>query len=158
MTVTNEPYVSIGGLQVRECLYDFVAEEAAPQTGVSPEKFWNSFEEILLDFAPKNRRLLEFRDELQSKIDSWHSSNREDGLNPEKIQEFLSSIGYLVPEGPAFTVDVKNVDPEIATTNAPQLVVPVDNARYAINAVNARWGSLYDALYSSGIFDSSGEI
>ena len=157
MTVTDEPYVSIGELQVRKCLYDFVAEEVAPQTGVSPEKFWNSFEEILFDFAPKNRRLLEFRDELQSKIDSWHSSNREDGLNPEKIQEFLSSIGYLVPEGPAFTVDVKNVDPEIATTNAPQLVVPVDNARYAINAVNARWGSLYDALYSSGIFDSSGE-
>ena len=153
-----QEYVKIGGLRVSRCLYEFIETEATPGTGISPDHFWDQFARILEEFAPLNKQLLAFRDDLQSKIDNWYASGNGSRASPAEVRSFLESIGYIVPEGPDFTVNVENVDPEIATMNAPQLVVPIDNARYAINAVNSRWGSLYDALYSSGIADSLEDI
>ena len=154
----HQDYVKIAGLRVSRCLHEFIETEAAPGTGVSPDHFWEQYARILDDFAPLNKQLLAFRDDLQSKIDDWYSSGNGSSASPAEVRSFLESIGYIVPEGPDFTVEVENVDPEIAMVNAPQLVVPIDNARYAINAVNSRWGSLYDALYSSGIADSPEDI
>ncbi|WP_026615232.1 malate synthase G [Ensifer aridi] len=136
------------GLKIDAGLHRFLVEEAMPGTGVDPERFFSSFTEIVHDLAPKNRTLLAKRDELQAKLDAWY---REHGapVDMEAYEAFLREIGYLLPEGPAFSVSTANVDPEIATIAGPQLVVPVMNARYALNAANARWGSLYDALYGT---------
>jgi malate synthase len=140
--------VEIAGLRIAPELRDFVEAEALPGTGVSPETFWSGFAAILSDLAPKNRALLDKRDRLQETIDAWYRDNGAPS-DMEAYQSFLRDIGYLLPEGPAFAVTTDNVDPEIAGIAGPQLVVPVMNARYALNAANARWGSLYDALYGT---------
>ena len=151
MTKNNNDYIACGGLRVSKCLHDLIANEIAPGTGVDPENFWNALEKIVSDFGHKNRYLLNKRDDLQLKIDDWNLSDHSKDYTVAENREFLSRIGYLVDEGQPFMVEVENVDREVSDVSAPQLVVPVDNARYALNAANARWGSLYDALYTSGV-------
>jgi malate synthase len=141
--------VNESGLQVAKSLHQLIAEEIAPGTGIEPAAFWHSLADIVAELAPRNRALLARRDELQARIDEWHLSRRGQPLDMAAYRGFLEEIGYLEPEGPAFSVTTANVDPEIATIAGPQLVVPVNNARYALNAANARWGSLYDALYGT---------
>ncbi|TWA78585.1 malate synthase [Azospirillum brasilense] len=141
--------IQVGGLQVATELHRFIENEALPGTGVTPEQFWSGLDAILHDLAPRNRALLAKRDALQAQIDEWYRSRRGQPLDRAAHTEFLKEIGYLLPEGPNFAVTTENVDPEISTTAGPQLVVPVMNARYALNAANARWGSLYDALYGT---------
>ncbi len=143
--------VQIAGLDVAEVLAKFIAEEALPGLGVDPDRFWGGFAQLLSDFAPRNRALLDVREDLQTQIDAWHVARRGKPIDPAEYRAFLESIGYLLPEGPAFHIDTENVDEEIAHIPGPQLVVPVMNARYALNAANARWGSLYDALYGSDV-------
>ncbi|MDX8458397.1 malate synthase G [Mesorhizobium humile] len=147
--------IEIAGLQIARELHDFVAEEAAVGTGIDAEQFWTGFSEIVHDLAPKNRALLAKRDAMQEKLDGWY---RENGapIDMEVYKNFLKEIGYLVPDGPAFSVSTDHVDPEIAVVAGPQLVVPVMNARYALNAANARWGSLYDALYGTDAIPETG--
>lgn len=127
----------------------FIEDEVLLGTGLSPQEFWSAFEELLTRFAPENRRLLEKRDALQARIDQWHAQRRGKDLDAATYKAFLHEIGYLVPEGPDFEVGTANVDSEISGVAGPQLVVPISNARYALNAANARWGSLYDALYGT---------
>jgi malate synthase len=141
--------VAVGGLKVAKILHDFVVNEVIPGTGIEAASFWQGLDRIVHDFAPRNRALLQKRDALQAKIDDWYRGRRGQLLDEAAHKAFLADIGYLVPEGPAFKVDTANVDEEIAAIAGPQLVVPVSNARYALNAANARWGSLYDALYGS---------
>ncbi len=149
--------LSINELQIDKELHDFIVNEAIPGTGVEPAKFFEGFAKLVHDLAPKNRALLAKRNELQVQIDDWYKSKRATGYSMEEYRTFLTSIGYLLPEGPAFKVSTTNVDPEIAVVAGPQLVVPVMNARYALNAANARWGSLYDALYGTdAISEQSG--
>lgn len=136
------------GLAIDGKLYDFLVQEALPGTGVDAERFFSEFARIVHDLAPKNRALLAKRDDLQEKLDGWYRKNGAP-TDMAAYEAFLREIGYLLPEGPDFTVSTSNVDPEIAEIAGPQLVVPVMNARYALNAANARWGSLYDALYGT---------
>ena len=140
--------VEIEGLKVSRVLADFVSDEALPGTGIEPAAFWKSFAALANDLAPKNRALRKVRDALQEKIDGWYRDNGAPS-DMAAYEAFLREIGYLLPEGPDFQVSNRNVDPEIVTIAGPQLVVPVMNARYALNAANARWGSLYDALYGT---------
>ncbi len=136
------------GLAIDEKLHDFLVKEALPATGVDAERFFSEFSKIVHDLAPKNRELLAKRDAFQAKLDDWYRRNGAPN-DLAAYEAFLRDIGYLLPEGPDFTVSTGNVDPEIAVLAGPQLVVPVMNARYALNAANARWGSLYDALYGT---------
>ncbi|WP_068317963.1 malate synthase G [Polycladidibacter hongkongensis] len=141
--------VSVANLQVDPQLHAFIENEALPGTGIAAADFWQALAQTHADLAPENRRLLAQRDELQAKIDAWHQSN---GLGEaEAYRSFLEEIGYLLPEPGEVTISPANVDPEIASLAGPQLVVPVTNARYALNAANARWGSLYDALYGTDV-------
>ena len=127
----------------------FVDDEVLPGTGLSSEQFWVALQELLTRFAPENRRLLEKRDAIQARIDQWHAERRGKDHDPAAYKAFLGEIGYLVPDGPDFEVGTANADAEITRVAGPQLVVPINNARYALNAANARWGSLYDALYGT---------
>jgi malate synthase len=136
-------------LSVDDILHAFVEEELLPGTGVTPEAFWAALESILADFTPRNAELLARRDDLQAQIDAWWRERRGRPLDVAEETEFLRRIGYLLPEPAAFQITTQNVDPEIAKVAGPQLVVPVSNDRYALNAANARWGSLYDALYGT---------
>ena len=141
-------YVKVGNLQVAPVLYEFINSEVIPGTGVDTDQFWTDFGALVKDLAPENKALLERREELQNKIDEWHKENKEK-FDFDKYKSFLQDIGYLEPKVEDFQVTTENVDDEIAQQAGPQLVVPVNNARYAINAANARWGSLYDALYGT---------
>ena len=145
----------IHGLKVATVLKTFIDEEALPGTGVESEAFWSGFAKILEDLAPKNVRFLEVRGELQGKIDAWHREHKTRTIDGNAYRDFLKDIGYLVPEGPDFSIDTANIDPEISKIPGPQLVVPLMNARYTLNAANARWASLYDALYGT---DAMGDL
>ena len=142
------------GLKVDAVMARFIEDEALPGTGIETGAFWSGFANLLADFAPQNRALLAKRDELQSKIDAWHTARRGQPHDHAAYKAFLAEIGYLLPEGPAFSIETTNVDPEVAKVPGPQLVVPVTNARYALNAANARWGSLYDCLYGTDAMGS----
>lgn len=150
-------YVEAGNLKVDKGLHDLVRDEIAPGTGVDPAAFWSSLNAIVSDLGPENSALLEKRDDLQKQLDDWHRARKGKVIDAAEYRKFLLDIGYMVSEGGAFEANPTNVDPEIATVAGPQLVVPVDNARYALNAANARWGSLYDALYgTNAIADTHG--
>jgi malate synthase len=143
--------IEIGGLKIDDRLYHLVRDEIAPGTGVRADGFWKSLGEIVIDLGPTNRALLAKRDRLQEQIDQWHRARTGQPFNLTEYAAFLNQIGYLVPEGKKFKITTANVDAEIAEIAGPQLVVPLDNARYALNAANARWGSLYDALYGTDV-------
>ena len=147
--------VQVNGLQIADTLYQFVAERVIPGSGIENQAFWAALEAILTDLGPKNSALLAHRDELQAKIDTWHRTHAAHPVDQTAYKRFLQEIGYLLPPGEDFQVTTANVDPEIAEVAGPQLVVPVTNARYALNAANARWGSLYDALYGTDVIEET---
>ena len=150
-------YVEAGNLRINKALFALVADEIAPGTGVDAGDFWSSLDGIVRDLGPENTALLEKRDALQTQLDNWHRARKGQVIDAAEYRKFLLDIGYMLPEGDAFEANTANVDPEITSMAGPQLVVPVDNARYALNAANARWGSLYDALYGSdAIADTDG--
>ncbi|MFJ1341075.1 malate synthase G [Pseudomonas caricapapayae] len=149
-------HVQVGGLQVAKVLFDFVNNEAIPGTGVNAEQFWVGAEKIINDLAPKNKALLAKRDALQAEIDAWHQARKGQAHDAVAYKAFLQDIGYLLPEAADFQASTQNVDDEIARMAGPQLVVPVMNARFALNASNARWGSLYDALYGTDAISEAG--
>ncbi|MCS4247346.1 malate synthase G [Pseudomonas sp. BIGb0164] len=142
-------HVQVGGLQVAKVLFDFVNNEAIPGTGITAEQFWAGADKVIHDLAPKNKALLAKRDDFQARIDTWHQTHAGQAHDPVAYKAFLQDIGYLLPEAADFQATTQNVDDEIARMAGPQLVVPVMNARFALNASNARWGSLYDALYGT---------
>ena len=150
--MTQTERVTAGGLQVAKTLYDFVNTEVLPVIGKDSaeeqEKFWDGFGKIVEEYTPRNRELLNTRDELQKKMDAWYEEHKG-AQDPEEYKAFLKEIGYLVDEPGDFEITTQNIDPEVGTTGGPQLVVPILNARFALNAANARWGSLYDALYGT---------
>ncbi|MDP4164216.1 MAG: malate synthase G, partial [Bacillota bacterium] len=148
-------YVKKGKLYVSSELYQFINNEGLPESGVEENKFWSGLERLVEELTPKNRELLAIRTELQAKINSWHREHFN-CFDSEMYQSFLLDIGYLEPEVEAFTITTSGVDEEITVQAGPQLVVPVNNARYAINAANARWGSLYDALYGTDAISDEG--
>ena len=143
--------INISNLSVDENLVKFINDEAIPGTNVDVKKFWDSFSEVVNKLAPKNKSLIQKRAEIQKKIDEWHISKKESIFDKKEYINFLKSIGYIVEEKSDFKISTSNVDQEISSIPGPQLVVPVDNARYALNAANARWGSFYDALYGTDV-------
>jgi malate synthase len=151
----QEKYINIKSLKVSSDLLQFVKDELLKETEISPEKFWEGFEKTVNELAPKNRELVKIRKDLQNKIDDWHIKNKGSEFNFEEYKKFLIEIKYLREEGPDFQIETKDVDDEITKIAGPQLVVPVMNARYALNAANARWMSLYDSLYGTDMIEDS---
>ena len=151
----QKKYVKIGKLKVSEDISNFVSEELLKDTSVSKEKFWLGLEKTLNELAPKNKELIKFREDLQKKIDNWHIKNKNKKFDLKEYKKFLIEVGYLKKEGPDFKIETKDVDEEISKIAGPQLVVPVMNARYALNAANARWMSLYDSLYGTDVIEQS---
>ncbi|MBC9246552.1 malate synthase G [Paracoccus sp. 11-3] len=149
--MSDTAYTTRHGLEVATEFATFVENQLLPGTGVEADRFWSGYAELLNDFVGENRDLLARREELQTKIDEWHKARGNQEWDASAYRDFLTRIGYLVPEPAAFAIDNGNVDPEIASVAGPQLVVPVSNARFALNAANARWGSLYDAAYGSDV-------
>jgi malate synthase len=143
--------VTVGNLRVAQVLYDFINNEALPGTDIDPDSFWAGVDKVVTDLSPQNQDLLARRDDLQAQIDKYHRQHVIEPIDPEGYKQFLTEIGYLQPEPDDFTITTAGVDDEITTTAGPQLVVPILNARFALNAANARWGSLYDALYGTDV-------
>ncbi len=148
-------YILLGQLSIASNLLDFVNNELLPGTDVTKENFWKGLDKCAHELAPKNRKLLEFRENLQKKIDVWHRDKKTEKIDIKEYSTFLSEIGYLKKEGEKFIIETKNVDSEISSITGPQLVVPIMNARYSLNAANARWGSLYNALYGTDVISES---
>ncbi len=144
-------YIKNHNLQINSTLYEFINKEVLPGTNIESDDFWNKFEKVVHELSPINKSLIQKREEIQKKIDEWHKNRKGKDLNKKEYSEFLKSISYIVGEKEDFNIETLNVDQEIASIAGPQLVVPVDNARYALNAANARWGSLYDALYGTDV-------
>ena len=151
----QEKYIKINSFKVSESLSKFIDEELLKDLDITTEKFWSGFEKSVNELAPKNKELISFRENLQKKIDEWHIENKGREINLDKYKKFLIEIGYLKKEGPDFSIETKDVDDEITRIAGPQLVVPIMNARYALNAANARWMSLYDSLYGTDIIEQS---
>ncbi len=147
-------YQTVKNLSVSSELLKFVNEDLLKDTNISPEKFWSGFDKYIEELSSRNKELLKIREDLQKKIDSWHSKNKGNQIDIKEYKKFLKDIGYLKDEGPDFKIETENVDEEIAKIAGPQLVVPIMNARYALNAANARWVSLYDSLYGTNIIES----
>jgi malate synthase len=143
--------VTVGNLRVAQVLYDFINNEALPGTDIDPDSFWAGVDKVVTDLSPQNQDLLARRDDLQAQIDKYHRQHVIEPIDPDGYKQFLTEIGYLQPEPADFTITTAGVDDEITTTAGPQLVVPILNARFALNAANARWGSLYDALYGTDV-------
>ena len=155
MGAMKEQYTKIHNLSVSNKLLNFINEELLKDTNISSEKFWEGFDKVVHELAPKNKELLKIREDLQKKIDDWHIANKGNEINLEKYKKFLKEIGYLKEVGPDFKIQTNNVDEEITSIAGPQLVVPIMNERYALNAANARWMSLYDSLYGTDIIEQS---
>jgi malate synthase len=147
-----------GNLKIERGIFDLINNEILPKTEISQNEFWKSFENIIETLTPINKELLKTRDDLQKKIDNWYKTNKYDSTNLDKYKNFLKEIGYLVEQKGDFKIDTKNIDDEITLQAGPQLVVPVKNARFALNAANARWGSLYDALYGTDVISKEGDL
>ena len=148
-------YITLGRLSIASQLLDFVNNELLPGTNVVKDNFWNGLDKYAHELAPKNRKLIEFRENLQKKIDIWHRDRKVEKIDVKEYKDFLEKIDYLRKEGEKFQIETKNVDNEISLIAGPQLVVPIMNARYALNAANARWGSLYNALYGTDVISES---
>ena len=146
MNITNK-----NGLKISSTLFDFINTEVIPGTNIDSDSFWNRFSKVVHELAPINRNLIQKREDIQKKINDWHKSNKGKEFSKKEYLSFLKSISYLLDDQHDFKIETNNVDQEISSIAGPQLVVPVDNARYALNAANARWGSLYDALYGTDV-------
>ena len=146
-------YQSINNLKVSDKLLTFINNELLNDIDIDPKEFWIKFDEMVHELAPINKKLIEKRENLQKKIDNWHIKNRGNEINLKEYKKFLKEIGYLKDEGQDFKIETDNVDDEIAQIAGPQLVVPIMNARYTLNAANARWVSLYDSLYGTNIIE-----
>lgn len=151
-----EGYTAKGRLKIASALHQFIDQQALPGTGISADSFWPAFEELLVNLTPENQQLLATRDSLQQQLDAYHQAGKP--VNTDSYQAFLREIGYLAPQPDTVRITTTNVDREIATMAGPQLVVPINNARYALNAANARWGSLYDAFYGTDVIEQKGEL
>ena len=156
MTYATQPRTTVHSLQVATNLHHFIESQVLPDTGISAHDFWQGFDAIVQDLAPKNIALLAERDRLQTELDLWHKKNPGPIKDMKAYRKFLESIGYLVPVPEKVKATTQNVDAELALQAGPQLVVPILNARYALNAANARWGSLYDALYGTDAIPETG--
>jgi malate synthase len=155
MSAMKEQYTKIYNLSVSNKLLNFINEELLKDTNISSEKFWTGFDKVVHELAPRNKELIQIREDLQKKIDAWHIKNKGNEINLEEYKNFLKEIGYLKEVGPNFNIKTKNVDEEITSIAGPQLVVPIMNERYALNAANARWMSLYDSLYGTDLIEQS---
>ena len=153
-TKNLKEYTNVGSLYVSKELLKFVNNEVLRGTKIKPKNFWSGFEKSLHILKPKNEKLIDIRESIEKKIDNWHIQNKDKEFNLAEYKKFLYSINYLKKEGKNFKIQTENVDEEISKTPGPQLVVPISNARYALNAANARWGSLYDALYGTDAIGS----